>query len=234
MWGLSIQFLQALVSWANVVAFVCAVLTGAALFLSAYVSSNIADIVQGDADRRITEARTRGDEARAQAAEANERASAAAERAATLEKEAAEANRIAEEERFARIKIEQRIANRLLTQEQHKAIVEEMHNFKNVHIAIGEAPMTTESMLFANSLIAAFAEAGWTTEHRTGYAANLEQRLFSFGIQICIAPNNTAVSIGNILAQTLNSIGFAPVTSGPDLIKPETESKLLLIIGPRP
>jgi hypothetical protein len=91
MWGLSIQFWQAVVSWANVVAFVCAVLTGAALFLSAYVSSNISDIIQGDADRRIAEARTRGDEARAQAAEANERASAAAERAATLEKEAAEA-----------------------------------------------------------------------------------------------------------------------------------------------
>jgi hypothetical protein len=45
---------------------------------------------QQDADKRITEARTRGDEARADAAIANQRASEAAERAASLEKQAAE------------------------------------------------------------------------------------------------------------------------------------------------
>src|SRR5580704_281646 len=90
MWGLTLQFWQTVVLWANVVALAGGILTGAALFVSAWVSSNIADVVQQDADKRITEARTRGDEARADAAKANQRASEAAERAASLEKEAAE------------------------------------------------------------------------------------------------------------------------------------------------
>jgi hypothetical protein len=90
MWGLSVQFWQSVVSWANIVALVGGVLAVPALFVSAWVSKNIADVVQQDADRRITEARTRGDEARADAAKANERASAAAERAAEAEARAAE------------------------------------------------------------------------------------------------------------------------------------------------
>jgi hypothetical protein len=89
MWGLSVQFWQNVVLWANVVALAGGILTGAALFVSAWVSKNIADVVQQDADRRISEARTRGDEARADAAKANERASAAAERAADAEERAA-------------------------------------------------------------------------------------------------------------------------------------------------
>jgi hypothetical protein len=75
MWGLSLQFWQSVVLWANIVALAGGVLTGAALFVSAWVSSNIADVVQQDADQRISEARTRGDEARADAASANQRAS---------------------------------------------------------------------------------------------------------------------------------------------------------------
>jgi hypothetical protein len=85
MWGLSVQFWQSVVLWANIVALLGAVLTGAALYVSAKVSSNIADVIQEDADKRITEARTRGDEARAEAAKANQRAQEAAERAAEAE-----------------------------------------------------------------------------------------------------------------------------------------------------
>jgi hypothetical protein len=109
MWGLTLQFWQSVVVWANVVALVGGVLTGAALFVSAWVSSNIADVVQQDADRRIAEARTSGDEARADAAKANQRASEAAERAASLEKETAQANERAAELKLA---LEKEIAAR--------------------------------------------------------------------------------------------------------------------------
>src|SRR6516164_2012423 len=90
MWGLTLQFWQNVVLWANIVALAGGIITGAALFVSAWVSSRVADVAQQDADQRILEARTRGDEARADAAKANLRASEAAERAAALEKEAAE------------------------------------------------------------------------------------------------------------------------------------------------
>jgi hypothetical protein len=84
MWGLSLQFWQSTIWWANIVALIGALITGGALFVSAVLSSNVGDVLQKDADTRITEARTRGDEARAEAAKATERAAA-------LEKEAAEA-----------------------------------------------------------------------------------------------------------------------------------------------
>jgi hypothetical protein len=102
MWGLSIPFWQSVVLWANIVALAGGIATGAALFVSAWVSSNIADVVQQDADKRITDARTRGDEARADAAKANQRASEAAERAAVLEKEAAQLRLDLEKERGIR------------------------------------------------------------------------------------------------------------------------------------
>jgi hypothetical protein len=73
MWGFSISFLQTVVSIANVLALVGGILAGAGLFVSAVVSSRIADTVQADADRRIEDARTKGDEARATASQANEK-----------------------------------------------------------------------------------------------------------------------------------------------------------------
>ena len=127
MWGLSLQFWQSVVLWANIVALASGVLTGAALFVSAWVSSNIADVVQQDADQRILAARTRGDEARADAANANQRASEAAERAAEAEQRAAEANL-----ELARLK-----APRTLTLEQQERVVATLKPFAGTQFDIG-------------------------------------------------------------------------------------------------
>src|SRR5207253_10977167 len=90
MWGLTLQFWQNVVTGAIIAALAMGILSAAAAAVSAFLSLRIADVVQQDADQRISEARTRGEEARADAARANQRASEAAERAAALEKEAAE------------------------------------------------------------------------------------------------------------------------------------------------
>ena len=92
--------LQNLVLWANVFALVCGTLTGAALYVSAKLSSNIADVIQQDADKQIGEAQTRGDEARAEAAKANERT-------AGLEKEAAELRLALERERATHLPMDE-------------------------------------------------------------------------------------------------------------------------------
>ena len=109
MWGLTLQFWQDVVLWANIVALAGGVLTGAALFVSAWVSSNIADVVQQDADRRITEARTKGDEAREGAAKANERAAKTEERAAELERQ--------------NLDLREKVAGRRITKPQHDCCV---------------------------------------------------------------------------------------------------------------
>jgi hypothetical protein len=150
MWGLTLQFWQTVVLWANVIALAGAVLTGAALFVSAWVSSNIADVIQQDADKRITEARTRGDEARADAAKANQRASEAAERAASLEKQAAELRLALERETAKR-------QARTLKKEQFDALQALKGKVSKINVMYESA---VEPSLFASQIIDALMYAG--------------------------------------------------------------------------
>jgi hypothetical protein len=150
MWGLSVQVWQSVVLWANVVALAGGILTGAALFVSAWVSKNIADVVQQDADRRIAEARTRGDEARAEAAKANERANVAAERAASLEKDAAQLRLDLERERA-------KTDARILTESQYNILQELRGKVTRVNISWER---NTECAFFANQIIQALDAAG--------------------------------------------------------------------------
>jgi hypothetical protein len=169
MWGLTLQFWQSVVLWANVVALAGGVLTGAALFVSAWVSSNIADVVQQDADRRITEAQTRGDEARADAAKANQRASEAAERAASLEKETALANERAAELKLA---LEKEIAARqprLINPQQRVQLVAALTKI----IPKGQITVTwklfdEEAERFGKQILEALNESGFDAKEIRG------------------------------------------------------------------
>jgi chromosome segregation ATPase len=165
MWGLSIQFWQSVVLWANIAALVAGVVTGASLFVSAFVSSNITDIIQADADSRITEARARGEEARAEAAKANERANAAAERTASLEKEVAEADvRAAEANKKAaeaQLELSRFREPRLLTPEQQAFITEKLKPFPNTQFDTGLSPNDGEQADFLWLLEPDITAAGW-------------------------------------------------------------------------
>jgi hypothetical protein len=169
MWGLTLQFWQSVVVWANVVALVGGVLTGAALFVSAWVSSNIADVVQQDADRRIAEARTSGDEARADAAKANQRASEAAERAASLEKETAQANERAAELKLA---LEKEIAARQprqIEKQRLPALREALTKIPNKgEITITWKLFDEEAERFGKQLLEVIRESGFNAKEARG------------------------------------------------------------------
>lgn len=102
MWGFSLQFWQVVFFWATVTAAVAGGISITAAFVSAMVGYQITDLVQADADKRISEASARGDEARAEAAKANEAVAKAHERTTILENETALAN-----ERAAKARLEQ-------------------------------------------------------------------------------------------------------------------------------
>jgi hypothetical protein len=153
MWGLTLQFWQNVVLWANIVALAGGIITGAALFVSAWVSSRVADVAQQDADQRILEARTRGDEARADAAKANLRASEAAERAAALEKEAAET-------RLQYEKLKAAVAWRSVEPNNMKRLVKRLSERRSV-VQLEYVQGDPEAQRLAAQLFTAFNEAKW-------------------------------------------------------------------------
>jgi hypothetical protein len=201
MWGLSLQFWQSVVLWANIVALAGGVLTGAALFVSAWVSSNIADVVQQDADQRISEARTRGDEARADAASANQRASEAAERAAEAEQRAAEANL-----ELARLK-----APRTLRPEQQQRVIAMVKPFAGTQFDIGVVqgdPEAAELMVLIETVLKA---AGWSQIDWVG--GDIVLTLAGRPTAGVVTTTNVAIAVHPERASTLENAAAALLTA---------------------
>jgi multidrug efflux pump subunit AcrA (membrane-fusion protein) len=208
MWGLTLQFWQSVVLWANIVALAGGILTGAALFVSAWVSSNIADVVQQDADQRILEARTRGDEARADAAKANQHASEAAERAAEAEQRAAEANL-----ELARIK-----APRTLRPDQQEHVIAMLKPFAGTQFDVGRVQGDAEAAEFMTVIEAVLQAAGWTQIDWVGGDIVMTRQgkptaglVTATNVAIAVHPEN-ASTLGNAaatLSSALNLEGIA-------------------------
>jgi multidrug efflux pump subunit AcrA (membrane-fusion protein) len=191
MWGLTLQFWQSVVLWANIVALAGGILTGAALFVSAWVSSNIADVVQQDADQRILEARTRGDEARADAAKANQHASEAAERAAEAEQRAAEANL-----ELARIK-----APRTLRPDQQEHVIAMLKPFAGTQFDVGLVQGDAEAAEFMTVIEAVLQAAGWTQiDWVGGDLVMTRQRKQTAGL---VTATKVAIAVNPATANTL-------------------------------
>ena len=83
------------------------------------------------------------------------------ERAANAELRAAEANKKAEEERLARVKLEVRLAPRSLTSEQLNNLAEHIKPYKGVSIDILQYGETTEISHLRFLLNKLLIEAGW-------------------------------------------------------------------------
>ena len=208
MWGLTLQFWQNVVLWANIVALAGGILTGAALFVSAWVSSHIADVVQQDADQRILEARTRGDEARADAAKANQRASEAAERAAEAEQRAAEANL-----ELARMK-----APRTLRPDQQEHVIATLKPFAGTQFDVGLVQGDAEAAEFMSVMEAVLQAAGWTQIDWVGGDIVMTRQgkpraglVTATNVVIAVNPENSS-TLGNAaatLSSALNLEGIA-------------------------
>jgi hypothetical protein len=95
-------------------------------------------------------------------AEASERVANAQRDAAEANARAAEANQKAEEDRVARLKIEQRFADRTLTNEQIAAIAAKLRPFVPQAYEITPYWDMKESMSITNRIYQALVLAGWT------------------------------------------------------------------------
>jgi len=105
----------------------------------------------------------------AEIARLNKQAGDAFERAANAEKDAAEANRIAEQERLARVKLEQRMADRDITAAQREKMVELLRTRAGGHVSIDSLLSEgREAFTYAAKIVTVFRDAGWSVPNPNG------------------------------------------------------------------
>jgi hypothetical protein len=155
------------VSRANMIVLACAAGFGfiAALFVAAswFTGTRIADLQDSELSRYKTEAGIQIAQANELSAKANEGAASANERAAEANQRAAEANRLAESEKLARLRIEEKIRGRRLTAEQKDKLSAVLRPFAPASITI-EYPGTSDQEIvdLASDIDAAIRNAGIT------------------------------------------------------------------------
>jgi len=89
-------------------------------------------------------------------------------RIAEAQQRAAEANQKAEEERLARLKIEEKLAPRHMTADQQQAIAGKLKAFAGQKLNVFVYASDQEVVRFANSLIPALQSAGWVLSVSAG------------------------------------------------------------------
>lgn len=121
--------------------------------------------VQFYASRKDTKLRETNDSVfsilNTKAAEANDRAAKAEERVSENEKETAQLNAVAEEERLARITIEDRVAWRRLTGNQQAKMASRLDSFSGEPVLIQYNTNDLEANLFALDIATALRQAKW-------------------------------------------------------------------------
>jgi hypothetical protein len=185
-------------------------------------------------DLRISHNEAQAALAKENAAKADEGAAKASERAAELTKQATALQVDLERERTARLKMEERLAathaeataaskraaavdlrtaDRHLTPDQRRILVDAIKPFAGTKIAVSVPAGDKESLPFAAEFVAAFRDAGWDP----GAASGISQALYSgepsFGIQVTVnehdARNGQFPRGFEVLAHTLVSLGLA-------------------------
>jgi hypothetical protein len=131
------------------------------------------------------------------------------ERAAKAELAAAEANKIAEGERLARVKIEEKLAPRRFSNDQLQTIVLNMSKWAKLpgtdirqDAAVFSISSDFESTSLANQIAAALGAAGWNINR---FPVTFGKSYSVSGIGILTSSNSRGMSVGNALSKSLNA-----------------------------
>lgn len=178
------------------------------------------------ANERAAFANERASRTEASLAGANERSAQANERAANAEREAARLNKSAEEERLARLRIEERLKPRRLSQEQRDAISVMVSAFRGTDVRLTTVVSDSEGAQFAKDFLDVLSEAGW---HVGGIVTTVFEPPLPVGVIIQIGDihNVAAVALQRVLrAEGIDARG--QVVAGME------SSAITLIIGIKP
>lgn len=140
-------------------------------------------------------------------ASANTESARAHERAAQAEARAAEANKKAEEERLARVKIEEKLAPRRLTQEQQSSISQHMSSWAKLpgtdiaqSAAVFPSSPSFESAVLADQIAAVLQRARWNINRN---AVTFGMSLSVAGVGILTSSNPRSIAVAEALAEAL-------------------------------
>ena len=158
--AMSLAWAEFISFWANWV-LVGALAVGLFTTYGIVVSGNVKETAL---KRELAEASVKVGIASEEAAKANKTAGEANERAATLELKAKETELALEKERVARLKLELKVAPRLLTQAQQNELTQKLAGLEKQRVTIVASPSTSESEWFAQLLASPLADAGWKVE----------------------------------------------------------------------
>jgi hypothetical protein len=187
-------------------------------FLGDFIASPI--IKRRDAAQRAEIARLNKD-----AEDARKSAGEAIERAAKLEKEAAELNRKAEEERLARVKLEEYNAPRRITEKQAEVLLGELKPLKGKKLILMTLVGDPETSAFAQRLLALLKSAGPDVAPSSGMMTITPSGLsFTFGKN----RGSDAEAIGNALINA--NIASKPIRAQIDEQNPDN---LTLVVAPK-
>jgi hypothetical protein len=220
--------------------------------VSAWVGYQITDATQREANEQIANARADAARAMERTALLEKEAQTARERAALLERvtetvrseaaeanaRAAEANVKAEAERLARIKIEERLADRKLTPAQMKELTEKLGRFSGQKLNIVAVSNDPEIVRITNALITAVREANWIFE--TGVGGSGGRAVYGILIEVDRDADEITRAAAQALAVALtdqNLVTVGPMPSDPNAMagsffgKILRDAKLRLTVG---
>ena len=126
---------------------------------------------------------------------------------ATIKRDAAEANRLAEQDRLARVKIEERLAPRLIADSDRQNIVDALKHFAGAGrmVDVLKHPDDAEVSGLTRQLLGILIDSGW----KPTMLPDAPIKPLS-GIAVEVAPNNSAANLdaGKALVSTFSKAGL--------------------------
>ncbi len=198
-----------------------------ALVAVGVVGEFLVDRVAGPIIKRRDEAQ-RAEIARLnkEAGDARKDASEAVERAAKLEREAAELNRKAEEERLARVKIEERLAPRVISGAQEAKLLAALKPLSGKHVSVFFVTGQPETERFARALAASLTKAGLNVQIQPGMRFG---GMTESGISLAVGKNR--MPDASILAEAL--VGAELATKPIPAEESKDDEFLQIIVAPK-
>jgi hypothetical protein len=181
-----------------------------------------------------------------EAADARERASNAEEHTAQIEKDEAQLRKDTEDERLARVKIEERVAWRKLDPKAQSEIALHLSRFAKEPVLIAYNPNDMEALSFASDIAATFHAAGWEVaiaepvavrslrEEPAAFGAN---RPLAAGVLVWRSDDEVSRKAATALVEQLSLRGFdatiSPEQKGLLALYP-TSTRVVLTVAHKP
>jgi hypothetical protein len=217
----SLSFWEALSFWMMVLAAIAGVVAATSALISRQAARKASEITQHESRERLATLQR----------ESNERIAIAQRDAAEANLKAAEANEKAEGERLGRLKLEEKLAPRSLSEQQMVILCDKLKPFAETSVVIDKLlDRGTDIGPLAHQLVAVLQTAGWVVTANDRLASSI----YVAGINVTISPGSTetVTTAGELLINELNLAGIAAAQSNPPVRY--APNVIHVIIGPKP